>query len=383
MRHLFALLALALTLPAFGADAGDINTSGLIRIAIAHNAKKAAMDIRGRTRIVDMSTGDQKSVAEQISFQVTAAPGKKQGVNVGPYTLGSMVRITPLEGEDRLKINNRSYRGSILIKADKEQTITVIEELGLEEYLYGVLPLEMGNNWPLEALKAQAVAARTYALGNMNRFGEMGFDLWSDQRSQMYGGASVSAPRVVEAVKATDSEVLTYKGRLVPAFYHANCGGRTARPPWGDMEYTRTLSGVSCRYCSNSGNYRWQTIISEAKILAFLENYGFTPGTVKAIRIADRDRSGRATILKFMGPKNGKSIDIKDFRRAVGSSEFRSSFIIRIVKHKNGFEFVGRGFGHGVGLCQDGARTMAEKKFNYRQILKYYYPGAQITTIQQ
>lgn len=382
MLYLLKILALFLAMPAFCADAGDINTSGLIRIAIAHNAKKASMDIRGRTRIVDMSSGDQKSVAEQISFQVTAAPEGKPGVNIGPYTLGSMVRITPLEGEDRLKINNRSYRGSILVKANKDQTITVIEELGLEEYLYGVLPLEMGNSWPLEALKAQAVAARTYALGNMNRFGEMGFDLWSDQRSQMYGGAGVSAPRVVEAVKATDSEVLTYKGHLVPAFYHANCGGRTARPPW-DMEYTRTLSGVSCRYCSNSGNYRWQTLIGEAKILAFLDNYGFTPGSLKAIRIAERDRSGRATVLKFMGPRTGKAIDIKDFRRAIGSTEFRSSFIIRIVKHKNGFEFVGRGFGHGVGMCQDGARTMAEKKQNYRQILKYYYPGAQITTLQQ
>ncbi len=378
ITKLAALLLLALCAPARCADVGNINSSGLIRIGIIDAGKSATMELRGKTNIVDLSTGKQQQLPKGAKAAI--APDA-QGLKFGDHSLGATVRITPLEGEDRLKINDKSYRGSILLRRNPDKTITAVEELGLEEYLYGVLPAEMGADWPLEALKAQAVVARTYALYNLKRFTDSGFDLSADVRSQAYDGASKDDPRIIEAVHSTTSEVLSWKGQLVHAFFHANCGGRTSPSVWGG-DKMRPLEGVHCPYCKISKDYAWVAVFENQRLLEFLHSLGVSATKIKSIRVLQRNSGARVLLLKFNTDKGSKNVEFKDLRTYLGSTTLRSSYIVHIQPAKGAYKFIGRGYGHGVGMCQDGAKQMAKIGRNYKQILKFYYPGSELDTWQ-
>jgi len=362
---------------AYGGDDEYVDASGVIRIGIAHEAKVADIDINGKAKIVDMSNGKQREVSHILSVKAYQDGDNK--LKIGKYSLGSMARLTPLEGEDRLRLNGKSYRGSLLVKANQNKTITVIEELGIEDYIKGVLPAEMGNGWPLEALKAQAVAARTYALYSLKRFDSDGFDLSADVRSQAYAGAASDRPEILEAVRSTDSEVLSYKGEILHAFYHANCGGHTAPANWGN-EHIKPLSGVVCRYCSFSPSYSWTLSFTQSQILKFLASQGYEAQRVKSIRITSRNKGQRAEWMRITTDEGSADIPVKDFRRWAGGNVMKSTYIISISSRRGKFEIRGRGYGHGVGMCQDGAKGMARKGSDYERILRYYYPGADISS---
>ncbi|MDD2772342.1 MAG: SpoIID/LytB domain-containing protein [Elusimicrobiales bacterium] len=371
-----ALLLLAAVFPARparGADTGDI-PDGIVRVGILDSSKSASIELRGKTKIVDLSSGRQQQLSERSKMSVCASGG---GLKFGDDILGPVIRLTPLDGEDRLRINERSYRGSIVVKTNPDSTLTAVEELGIEEYLYGVLPSEMGPEWPLEALKAQAVVARTYALYTLQGASEKAsFDLCADTRCQVYGGASED-PKAVEAVRATQGEVLLWNGRLVHAFFHANCGGRTSPSIWGG-DMIRPLMGVRCPYCKESGNYKWSAFFSQETLLKFLSSLGHDAGRIKSIRVVKRNSGGRAVKFKFSTDAGSQTASVKDLRGFLGASEFKSAYITRVTTTSKGFRFAGRGYGHGVGMCQEGARQMAWNGRKYKQILKFYYPGAKI-----
>jgi stage II sporulation protein D len=376
----FALILLMIAMPpGYCADVGNVNSSGLIRVGIIDAAKSATLELRGKTNVVDLSSGKQRQFAKTLPLTLSASP---QGLKLGDFSVGSSVRITPLEGEDRVRVNNKVYRGSLLARRNDDNSVTVVEELGLEEYLYGVLPAEMGPDWPLEALKAQAVVARTYALYSLKRFADSGFDLSADVRSQAYSGSTQDNPKIIEAVHATTGEVLGWKGQLVHAFFHANCGGRTSPPVWGG-DKMRPLDGVHCPYCKNSKDYSWEISFANDKLLAFVHTMGLTAAKkIKSMRVLERNSGARVLLLKISTDAGSKTVDFKDFRNYLGSTLLRSSYIIHIIPHKYSYTFVGRGYGHGVGMCQDGAKEMAKIGRSYKQILKFYYPGAEIDTWQ-
>ncbi|HUT86447.1 MAG TPA: SpoIID/LytB domain-containing protein, partial [Elusimicrobiales bacterium] len=251
------------------------------------------------------------------------------------------------------------------------------EELELEKYLYGVLPLEMGPRWPMEALKAQAVIARTYALFNKNKYYKQGFDLSNDVKSQAYGANNADHPRVMEAVNSTKGEVLTYKGKLLDAVYHANCGGRTSPPIWGGKAI-EPLSGVKCPYCKNTPNYNWSKEISKEKLLVFCNSRGYKVKKIKNIKSDYKNRAGRVLKLQFITDIGKFIINTGALRNWIGGNIFKSHYVTQIIPGKDEIKFVGKGYGHGVGMCQNGAMVMAKNKKNYKKILRYYYPGAKI-----
>ena len=377
MRLPFFALACLLSCPAYSADEGNISASTeTVRIGLAQDLKEVTVEMKGISVVTDLESGRRFRSTKPSLYRVT--PLSEGKTKMADKELGPELRIMPVEGQERVKFNGKEYRGGVYIKLNKDLTLTVIEEVGLEEYLYGVLPLEMGPTWPLEALKAQAVVARTYTLAHRKRFGDAGFDLSADVKSQVYGGSTYDYPAVLEAVRSTSGEVLTYKGKLVDAYYHAACGGHTTSPLWDD-EVIKPLRGVFCKFCRGSNNYEWSATIKNSKVLEYLERKGLSAKKLTGIKSVKKNRSGRTLLLKYTTNEGSITLDAKELRAQLGSTLLKSTYFTGIQRKQDGFRFYGRGYGHGAGLCQDGASEMAKRGKKYKQILDYYYPDSEIT----
>ncbi len=261
--------------------------------------------------------------------------------------------------------------------------ITKVTELDVEKYLLGVLPQEMAPDWPIEALKAQAVVARTYAYSQLGRFGGQGFDLTSDTRSQVYKKPAAPAPLVRRAVKETAGEVLGWHGKLLGIYYHACCGGHTTSPnsAWGYTKPApRPLSGVADRYCRHSPYAHWSSYVSSKDLLASFGRKRLLGAPLRSFSIAAKDRAGYA--LWFKAKIGDRTLRFAAYRvrQALGNA-LPSLRITKIRRSKAGYEFFGEGLGHGVGLCQWGARGMASRGYRYEAILNHYFPGAVLSVV--
>ena len=271
-------------------------------------------------------------------------------------------------------IDQRAFRGQVTFIRTPDNHITVINDINVEDYIKGVLYHEVSNKWPMEALKAQAVAARTYALYSINS-ADKPYDMTNDIYSQVYGGRDSERYRTDLAVDYTRGQVLTYNNKIIPAYFHATCGGMTedARELW-NLPDLPPLRGVPCPFCQNSPHFHWKKNFRLRDIQDALNLHGYKVGSIKDISIVDRDRSDRIEHLKIT-QKNGQELIIKgkDFRDLMGPNVLMSNNY-EIAPQGYYVDFIGKGWGHGVGLCQWGALGMAQQQFNYRQILAYYYP---------
>jgi len=278
-----------------------------------------------------------------------------------------------------LRVNGRRYRGELEIRktGDSLKAINIID---LEGYLYGVIRREISPNWPMEAVKAQAVAARTFVHANLGRHENEGYDLCSSYHCQVYGGMESEEFRSIEAVDITEGEILTYNGKLINAIYHATCGGHTADTSlvWAGKEL-HYLKGVICPFCKESPHYSWCYQISLDKIKAALEKNGYALGPIHNISPSKKDKAGRIGELIINHGQKKTKMNASAFRFALGPSNLRST-LFELNNTGKAILFQGFGWGHGVGMCQWGAKKMAELGFNYKEILGYYYPDTQIST---
>lgn len=373
IRTLALLLLLSHPSPLRAAD-GLADEGPRIRIAISRNSPAIKLKTASKIYVEDVKTSKKYLLLESAAYEIKAEGGR---VSVAGQQLSSPVKLLPSDGQERIRLGGKLYKGDILLRATPEDRLDIIEYIPLEEYLYGVLTVEMGPDWPLEALKAQAVASRTYALKFINPSRD--YDVTDGAEMQVYNGTTKINPRIIEAVTATRGEVLKYKGRLVTAFFHACCGGHTssAASAWGDSA-TKPLSGVSDPYCSPSRHSRWELFVPAKDLLKFIQARGSTALKIRGVRVHRKDRSGRAVTLRFSTDDGSKDAPVKELRKYLGNYEFKSTLISRISAVRGGYEFAGRGWGHGVGMCQEGAKYMAMKGRSYKRILRQYYPGAAI-----
>jgi stage II sporulation protein D len=245
----------------------------------------------------------------------------------------------------------------------------------MEDYLLGVVGGEMPPSWEMEALKAQAVAARTYAASRRREAAARGadFDVWDDTRSQVYAGmpGGAYASRIEEAVRSTAGEVLVWNGELLTAYFHSTCGGHTesAARVFG-VASCEPLSGVGCTTCGDSTAFEWEAAVEAADLEEALG-----VGPLKSIRGLDPGPSGRCLRVEVQGETGRREMKGSALRAAVGYGILRSTAFEAEVADGE-IRFRGRGFGHGVGLCQWGARGMAKTGATYIEILNHYYPGA-------
>ena len=275
-----------------------------------------------------------------------------------------------------LALNGNLYRGRLEVQplAGGLVAVNVVE---LEEYLQGVLKDEIPVGWPAEAAKAMAVAARTYAVYQRLQNPDGLFHLRNTTASQVYGGARGEDLRTNWAVQATRGQILTFGGQPISAFYHSCSGGVTedATDVFG-LDFD-TIPGVKDDFSLGCPNSLWIERLTAQQIEEGLIRTGYPVGRVLGLQDLIRSRTGRILRIEVRHSRGVLVLEGRRFREAMGSELIRSTdFEVR--SDGAGFTFVGRGSGHGVGMSQWGAKEMADLAYQYQDILKFYYPLAQI-----
>ncbi|WP_148267625.1 SpoIID/LytB domain-containing protein [Ignavibacterium album] len=293
-----------------------------------------------------------------------------------------------------IKVNNKRYRGKIkLMNVDGK--IKQINQLSLEDYLKGVMTKEMPvgkGNENFEAFKAFAIAARTYALNKIFN-SRTYYDLLPDVNDQVYGGVDAEHPISNKAVDETKGLILTFKDEPAIIFYHSTCAGFTENAKnvftKDEIEYLKSIKDGETPYCSISPNFNWKEVIPEKTLIKRLfdakllksENY-----SIEKFNIKSRFSSGRINeleiILKSVDGLSSVSIFGNQIRSIIknqsGNGILKSNnFIIELTPEKN-VEIIGKGYGHGVGLCQWGAIAQSRSGKSYQEILSHYFPGTEI-----
>ncbi len=253
----------------------------------------------------------------------------------------------------------------------------MINRLSLEKYLYGVLKLEISPDWPLSTLSAQAIVARTYAFKRLKEAKTYITNITDDQ---VYGGVEAEDPRVRIAVDLTRGEILTYKNEPIEAFYHACSGGYVAgsEDVWG-KKYPYLIAHKD-PFSLTSPYSRWTVEISKQELKKMLKMHGKEVKNIKFIKIIEKDKSGRVLKLLLGDEKNFYVLKGVEFRKIVGQNVLKST-LFSIKKEDSVFVFQGKGWGHGVGMSQWGAKKMGEMGYSIEEILKFYYPGTKIQKI--
>lgn len=350
-----------------------------VRIALVKEAKELDLEIRGSFLMDNGRTGEKLVSGRRLSRR-TIRPDSA-GLRVGTELYRTnKIQFRPQEDlVIYLQGKVCRYRGELDVTVTPQGGLLVINRIGLEEYVRGILFHEVSHRWPMEALKAQAVVSRTYALYQIQANIKNDFDVTSDIYSQVYGGRSAERYRTNLAVERSAGEVLVYEGKIFPTYFHATCGGKTedVSELWKN-DAIPPLRGVRCGFCGHSPHSFWKKKIALKDIEEQLAGVGKTVGPISMISIFERNASGRIRTLEIAGV-NGKNIQIsgKDFRQLIGPNVIRSNDYYAVIKGQD-VNFFGRGWGHGVGMCQWGAYGMASRGYDYQKILSYYYPGSQL-----
>lgn len=276
-------------------------------------------------------------------------------------------------------INGRPFRGEVEVIAGSKGLL-VVNEIDLETYLVGLINHEISSRWPMEAIKAQAVVARTYALYQKRKRGGALYHLEGTVTHQVYSGSITEDVESLTAIQATWGEVLFYGGELALTVYHSNGGGQTeaSGDVWGkDYPYLR---GVESPYDKDSPTFLWGFEIDRALFVKALRDAGYPLEDIKGLIVMERTRSGRVKRLRVVSTNMRLDITGEELRRVLGYDKIKST-IFTFEDSMDSFHFSGRGSGHGVGLSQWGAKGMAEKGYDYREILLHYYPGARLVKL--
>jgi SpoIID/LytB domain protein len=394
------------------------------RLYIGSFPSNASFGVRNtyRTTLINAGLAGTDSFWRLVTIitgitQYRVKVGAQEAVSSGPVVLTS--------SDNLVTIGGAPYRGVAEVRVNSGGTLAGINELHMEQYLYGVVPRELPPTVydELEAQKAQAIAARTYAMRGMGKRSSDGYDLLPTTSDQVYGGYAAEHPLSSQAVDETAGLVATYNGQLIEALFFSTSGGATAN---NEDVYNSApvpyLRGVLDSQRGNSGNvldslknahgaqklrgmrngdfegdwsryHRWSFEWTADEISDVISAYaGQDVGRVHAINVLERSGSGRVKLIEYVTDA-GTFTDTKDHVRtslkyitATGTqaSLLSTLFVIEPVTDKKtgevvGFEAFGGGWGHGVGLCQTGATGMAEKGATFEEIIHFYYQGVELT----
>jgi stage II sporulation protein D len=301
---------------------------------------------------------------------LTGANLSLNGQNFG----GDTLYLPPVPGSS-VEIAGRRYRGGLLLKAARG-TVNAVNVVDLEDYLRGVVPAEMPSSWPLEALKSQAVVARTYAAARINPASY--YDLCATDTCQVYGGLAREAAGSDAAIFATRSQVVSYGGLAAKTYFSSDSGGYTASSleTWGQaLPYLKARPDPAVQ----GPNSRWTLTVPLSQVAEVASRYGVRIGQLRSLNIVGVSDSGRATAVLLNGASGSRTLsgaDAGGFVRSLGAKSSRVNF-----SGSDPLIVSGAGAGHGVGLSQWGASGWAQGGWNYLQIMGFYYAGASISSI--
>lgn len=270
--------------------------------------------------------------------------------------------------------DGREYRGSFTRLGDGD----IVNTLSLEEYVYSVVPREMPPSWPAAALQAQAICARTYVLQRSNP--RRAYDVVPSEIDQVYGGLAAESPAGRAAVDATAAKVLRYAGGFAQIMYSSCCGGRTEAScdAWGGPPFPY-LSSVACLYCTDSPQFHWQRTLDFELIESAFAQELAPFGALAQVRVSEQDGSGRARTMELQAERGSAFVKGSVFRLRIGPRVIPSLLIANVQQTgEQKLCLTGGGLGHGVGLCQWGARGFAQRGGGVSDILALYFPGTTI-----
>ncbi len=319
-------------------------------------------------------TGSSAAPSSSVRFGVT-----KTGLTLGGKPFDKDVAVVRAT---LLRLAGHTYRGVLEVRFqvyDKKPEILVVHPLDLETYVTGIVSAELPRGWPLAAYQAQAVAARTFAVGQKMKRIDLPYHMESTVLDQVYGGVEREHALAEEAAQTTRGQVLSFRRHVAQTFFHASCGGRTESAKDGWNTPLQYLPGSICNKCNSANRFQWTVKIPRRDVeKAFEKAAG---GAVVRATIVDKTASGRAKTVELATAKKSTRISGADFRRLLGWSVVWSTQIDKLELAKEQLVIEGRGSGHGVGLCQWGARGFALQGKTYEQILQTYYPGSSLARL--
>lgn len=408
-RSVFALVILLSLLQLVGVASAKVIVTKeipMIRVGLVRSESSALIGSEGTMEVIDDETGKVLTTLKGVKSWKVEANGLKSEI---AGKSAKVLRLQNTKKDEFIEVNGKRYRGNIEIIA-KNSKITVINIVSLEDYLYGVLPGEMSPSWPLESLKAQAVAARSYGMATKGKHSKEGFDVCTTTDCQVYGGVDAEQKSTNRAVDQTRGEVLTYDGKVITAFFHSASGGYTENSEFVWSSAIPYLRGVE-DYDQKSPHYSWKKEVDPAWLSTKLASQGDKVGEIQSISLSemkkspqktvDRGISGRVLTFEVIGSTGKATISGNTFRTMLG---LKSTCFDLYVQEKGGRSPVqvekakknwgtrkdttlvieGYGWGHGLGLSQWGAKAMAENdpsNTGYQKILLHYYTGVKLENL--
>lgn len=391
LAALVGTLVLSATAPAMARHAPASAKSAKASVTAAQPAKQAP-DLRvglasGRASLTITPAGGKATVQTGSSKTITLAANTAAAIRwqdgaflVGREKLRSEVLvIRPAAKAGELSLDGRRYRGALELR-HKGGGLTAVNIVPVDGYLRSVVPEEMPVDWPAEAIKAQSVAARSFALASRGRHASEGYDLCTTTHCQLYTGTAAEKSASNAAIKATRGEVLTYGDKPIEALFHTDSGGMTenSKDVWGShVPYLRAAKDTPAK------TMPWTKTISRADLERKLAAKGHDIGKVRSIALSplaigraakDRTASGRVKTMTVKGTKGTATLSGTTWRSLLGLK----STLFDAKLTKDAVTFTGYGSGHGLGISQWGAKRLAETGKSYADILHHYYTGTQL-----
>nr|MBI3612654.1 SpoIID/LytB domain-containing protein [Nitrospirota bacterium] len=343
----------------------------IIRVAVVQNAESVTLS--ASSGLLVKAPNDDVAANGRITVTAGAA---------GLVVDGQRLRSDRIEVRGRsgdVTVNNLTVAGRVTVKRQNGRLIA-INEVALEDYVKGVVPSEMSAAWHQEALKAQAIAARTYALYKIRQNGKKDFDVAASTKDQVYKGRAGADGPAGRATDETRGQILTFQDEPILAAFSSTAAGPTedALNVWSvDLPY---LKGVECPFDMNSPYFQWRTDVWIPLLEQRLREEGFSVGVIASLSPAYYTKAGRVSHVRILHSDGELHVKGEDLRRVLGYTVLASTqFDFEVVGFQ--IQFTGRGAGHGVGLCQWGAKELAEKGYSAEAIVRYYYPGTEIRDI--
>ncbi len=278
-----------------------------------------------------------------------------------------------------VKINKLKYRGKLILVPRDNNRFSVLEEIGIEEYLPGVIEGEMPVKWKNDAIQAQVVAARSFAIYKVKSKGNALYHI--NKIDLAYKGSYMNQSKVKKIVDKSRGTVMVYNWELMPGYFHSACGGHTEDVSHVfNLKSIPPLSGVDCGHCNNSRYFSWKMKLGKKEIEKKMSTTKIKVKSVRKLITEEIGPGGHCSTIKIEHEGGTKRINANDFRLLVGPNSLRSTSF-KVKDKGRSFIIEGSGWGHGVGLCQYGTQDMAKSGFKWFDILKHYYPKVDLVKI--
>jgi stage II sporulation protein D len=355
-------------------DSNNFNSNTPLRVLLDKGRQEILLKSMSHSLFAKNENSDRWiSLPRKLSVKLSKNQ-KHLLVNGNVYPTSRLYFRGGSQPSDPIQYGSALYRGALKVSVTNDGLL-VTNVIPLEQYLQGMLAGEMSPSWEIEALKAQAIAARTYALYMIQHPKSKFYDLEKGTGDQVYLGADGESIRVRAAVEATRNQVITLNNHPVKTYFHSRCGGATepATQVWNKLE--NSSQSVPCPYCRKFP-YPWK---SSLKTREFLQILRIPEEGLKKFKISigKRTLSGRVKEIAIESEKEKHLINSEELRHLLGYSQIKSTHFDLSV-HQDEITFQGVGAGHGVGMCQWGAQFLAKQGKNYREILSHYYPNFEL-----